>query len=518
MKITGATLGFAVATLGSSLGGGAALAQDGDDADLGPLVQVSDASPFGALENCGNFPGVLDPAGEVFLGSEVEPWVDVNPQDPANVVGFWQQDRWSNGGARSNVAGASFDGGESWEIVVVPGLSDCSGGFFERASDPWVSFSPDGTLHQISLVFDNDIPEGFGPNALAVSKSEDGGLSWSEPILIIEDFDPAFLNDKESLTADPTDADLVYAVWDRLGVFGFDFEGPTYFARSTDGGETWERARRIFDPGLNNQTIGNQIVVLPDGTLLDFFNEIINFRPSGAFEPFPFNLSFIRSRNEGVNWLPRRRGIRIDKLLAIGVATPDEGLLIRDASILFDVAVDRNSGHLYAVWQDARFSRFEYDQIAFSMSTDGGSSWSEAIKVNQTPLDPANPLRQQAFIPSVAVAGDGAVGVTYYDFRNDDDAGEFTDHWLVRCQSDCASAESWSGEQRLTAASFDYRDAPEARGLFLGDYVGLAADESAFLAFFAQAFPDDPASGFFRRSDEAEVAAEAARTQMALGR
>ena len=67
---------------------------------------------------------------------------------------------------------------------------------------------------------------GFGPNALAVSKSEDGGLSWSEPILIIEDFDPAFLNDKELLTADPTNADLVYAVWDRLGVFGFDFRRP----------------------------------------------------------------------------------------------------------------------------------------------------------------------------------------------------------------------------------------------------------------------------------------------------
>ena len=61
--------------------------------------------------------------------------------------------------------------------------------------------------------------------------------------------------------------------------------------------------------------------MLPDGTLLNFFNEIINFRPGGAFEPFPFNLSFIRSRNEGVNWLPRRRGIRIDKLLTIGVAT-----------------------------------------------------------------------------------------------------------------------------------------------------------------------------------------------------
>ena len=35
-----------------------------------------------------------------YLNSEVEPWLDVNPTNVANLVGVWQQDRWSNGGAR----------------------------------------------------------------------------------------------------------------------------------------------------------------------------------------------------------------------------------------------------------------------------------------------------------------------------------------------------------------------------------------------------------------------------------
>jgi hypothetical protein len=109
------------------------------------------------------------------------------------------------------------------------------------------------------------------------------------------------------------------------------------------------------------------------------------------------------------------------------------------------------------------------------------------------------------------------VGVTYYDFRNDD-AGELADHWLVHCQSDCASAARWTGEQRLTEASFDYRAAPEANGLFLGDYIGLAVDESEFLAFFPQTSPDDLASGFFRRTDGAGMAADAGQTRTALGR
>jgi hypothetical protein len=55
---------------------------------LGPLVQVSYASPFGALTNCGNFPGIFN--GINFLDSEVEPWLSVNPSNPNNIVAFWQ--------------------------------------------------------------------------------------------------------------------------------------------------------------------------------------------------------------------------------------------------------------------------------------------------------------------------------------------------------------------------------------------------------------------------------------------
>jgi hypothetical protein len=490
-------LGAAIAILA----GAPAMAQSG----VGPLVQVSDESPFGALDECGNFPGVILGEGVNFVNSEVEPWVEVNPTDSDNIVGFWQQDRWSNGGARSNVAGVSLDGGATFEIVVVPGLSDCSDGEFQRASDPWLSFSPNGVLHQISLVFDIDPPM-FDPlalggrNGLAVSRSFDGGLNWSDPTLIIDDSNPRVLNDKESMTADPTDSDFVYAVWDRLEILSeFDFRGPGLLARSTDGGASWEAAREIFDPGINNQIIGAQVVVLPDGTVLNFFNQIINFRPDGSLNPFPFSLAFIRSEDQGETWAPTERGIRGATLLALGVFTPDVRETVRDAAILFDVAVDPRRGTLYAAWQDGRFTDFDFDQIAFSQSTDGGDTWSEPIRVNQTPPDEDNPFRQQAFIPSVAVAGDGTVGVTYYDFRNDvDGAPELADHWLVRCRSRCSNPMRWRSELRLTEESFDYLEAPEANGLFLGDYVGLTATRQQLLAFFQQALPGDPASGFFR--------------------
>ncbi|HEX7838937.1 MAG TPA: hypothetical protein VF469_15775 [Kofleriaceae bacterium] len=73
------------------------------------LIRVSGASPFGA--GCGGAqPGVA------FTSVEVEPSVAVDPTDPAHLVGAWQQDRWSNGGANGLGTAASFDGGATWVL------------------------------------------------------------------------------------------------------------------------------------------------------------------------------------------------------------------------------------------------------------------------------------------------------------------------------------------------------------------------------------------------------------------
>jgi hypothetical protein len=426
-------------------------------------------------------------------------------------VAFWQQDRWSNGGARGLVAGVSTDGGANWSTVVVPGLTDCSDGTFQRATDPWLSFAPDGRLHQVSLLLDIDPPAdrpgGFGRNALAVSRSTNGGLNWTDPIIIAEDETPRFLNDKQSITADPTAANLVYVVWDRLKqstgnlineerVPGdLAFKGAAMFTRSADGGQTWEAPRILYDPGAIAQTIGNQLLVLPDGTLVAFFDEILGARNDDG--PGAFNLSLKRSFDKGQTWLPRGRPIRTNKIQAVGTITPDDGIDVRDGFLLFDVAVNTTTGTLYAVCQDARFTGF--DQVAFSLSADGGLTWTTPVRVNQTPANAAHALRQQAFLPSVAVAGDGTVVVTYYDFRNDDASGELADHFVIHCHGGCSNPVNWGNEIPLTATSFDITRAPFAGGLFLGDYVGLATIGKDVLPVFTQPHDGDPSSVFFRR-------------------
>src|SRR5438552_16311054 len=56
------------------------------------VVQASGPSPFADCDDSGQ-------VGTMTVNAELEPWVAVNPTDPSNIIGVYQQDRWSNGGA-----------------------------------------------------------------------------------------------------------------------------------------------------------------------------------------------------------------------------------------------------------------------------------------------------------------------------------------------------------------------------------------------------------------------------------
>src|SRR5579871_5038293 len=146
-------------------------------------------------------------SGTNYRNTSTEPWVAVDPKNPLHIVGAWQQDRWADGGSSGLLNGASFDGGRRWTLSSAH-FSTCTGGSYDRASDPWIAFSPDGSVHQISLSVSN----GNTISAMLVAKSTDGGLSWTEPTTLIQDGPGAF-NDKESIAADPFDSNYVYAVW-----------------------------------------------------------------------------------------------------------------------------------------------------------------------------------------------------------------------------------------------------------------------------------------------------------------
>jgi hypothetical protein len=519
-------------------------------AQADPLAATPPVQASGAVSPFAGCPGGPAEGGTNFANSEVEPWVDVNPTDADddeilgdNIVGYYQQDRWSNGGSKGLVASVSFDDGLTWVQTVPNQLTLCtagSGALFDRASDPWISFSPNGNLHALSLVLDPDPSTGgFGDNGVVYNRSTDGGLTWEDPIVVRADFDPDYLNDKDSITADPNDSDFVYAVWDRVheaaravhaqdNPIGLGFKGPIWFARSIDGGQSFEPAHKIYETGANKQTIGNQIVVEPaaeGGSLFDFFGDIVN--GSERRKTFgPIGIAYLRSDNNGATWtkpfqvadqLPMslfRASSTIDPQTDPNCpeADGDGNCPIRGGDFIPDVAVNASNGDLYAVWMDSRFGTggvafgpglFQHDSIAFTQSTNGGQTWSTPIKVNATPETNVPVGNQQAFTPSVEVADDGTIGVTYYDFRNNtsDPATLPTNYWANHCHpatEDCSNPGSWD-EETAIAGPFDITLAPFARGWFLGDYMGLRADGNDLGSLFGSTDGSGPSSIFFSR-------------------
>ncbi len=184
-------------------------------ASVAPLSLVSGPSPFAGCTG-GLDPG--SPPGTNYVNAEVEPFVAVDPASPSHLIAVFQQDRWSNGGARGLVTAVSADGGSTWTEPKRPTFSTCAGGTaanggaHDRSSDPWVSIGPDGRAYQVSL----SVSAAQTISAILASTSTDGGTTWSGTATIQRDNSPDHFvfNDKESVTADPFKAGTAYVAWD----------------------------------------------------------------------------------------------------------------------------------------------------------------------------------------------------------------------------------------------------------------------------------------------------------------
>jgi hypothetical protein len=419
-----------------------------------------------------------------YLNAEVEPWVAVNPLDSA-ITAAWQQDRWGDpneGGAHGIVGWSSATNNNSWApFTTCSGGSAANNGSFDRASDVWLSYGPDGRLYQSALVFD----EATAENGITVSSSTDDGTTWSSPVFVDHLKQKSFSHgdDKESILADQRHPGYVYAVWDRYSnqkpIFTDGHgqnasKGPAFFSRSTDGGKTWSDPMVIY--GRDNGTIANQIVELPNGTLIDFFTNFLVHNTKGGVI-FSEELSSVRSTDQGRTWSTDSPTV-VSQMTPAGTYDPTTGQYVRAGDSLFDVAVGPD-GALYAVWQDSAFSGV--DQVAFTKSTDGGLTWSVPAKVSEAPPSYNDPAGQ-AFTPSVDVSPNGTIAVTYYTFQNTTGPSFLaTDYWAITSSS---AGATWSGQLRLTSSSFDGELAPVAGGLMIGDYEGLAHTGNTFVAAY----------------------------------
>jgi hypothetical protein len=420
------------------------------------LVRLSGVNPF---------PGPCGASAIAQRDADVETSIAVDPRAPRQIVAAWMQDD-----GRSNLVMASRDGGRTWARVFVPGLTDCTGGSVSAAADPWLSFARDGKLLLGSGIA--NLPQLPGPTfhpepRQVVSRSGDGGLSWSLPATV--QFAPGVYSDRSTVTADPFRRGRAYDVWDvRTGP---DVDtGSAWFSRSSDGGRTWSPGRLVFDPGKQEVApLSNVIAVLPHRVLLAVM-QVANSASNTQ------DVMAARSVDGGRTWSR-------PALIAHGsyntAMDPDAGTVYASATATPTVTVGPRGVPVVA-WTD--IASLHASRVLASRSRDGGRSWSRPVAVSR--------VTGQAIQASIAAAGDGTLGVMWYDDRRDPGgssaAWEF-DVWFAFSRD---GGRSW--RRMHLAGPFDMNRSQPLEGVGrrgVGDYQTLAGLPHGFAAIFVQAPP-----------------------------
>lgn len=170
--------------------------------------------------------------------------IAADSENPLNLVAGTNDYRFGD----SDVGVAySFDGGATWTANTLDGI-DPSLGKYSTQGDPAVAAHRNGVFYYAFIDFNRDDDR----NRLGVAKSTDGGVTWPQIGVVIDhsgsgsqDFE-----DKEYIAVDNTGGPFdgnVYVSWTRFPVSG---SSRILLSRSTDGGLTFSPPILIGDsPG-----------------------------------------------------------------------------------------------------------------------------------------------------------------------------------------------------------------------------------------------------------------------------
>lgn len=338
-----------------------------------------------------------------------EPWVAVNPNNSRHlVVGA---NSWQVGNGRYEVfAYVSFDGGQTWASSQ-PYIDRNAGRI--NAADPTVAFGPNGEVYFAFVALNP------APGAVAVSRSTDGGLTWSA---------------QAWATGFTYGADKPAIAVANGNLHVYFQNSALQSVRSADG-VSWSAASTIAVGGRNAAP-----VVDAAGNVYVFYNT-------------PGAIHMARADGSSKSGYS---SVHVANTTALQRQPTDYRAYIYPAA-----GVDSN-GNLYVAWADGRNRRSGND-VLLSTSGNGGASWSSPMRVN-TDAGGAHQL-----MPALTVGRDNVVTVAWVDHRNDP-ANINYDIYMSRGQG-----TSFSGNVRVSNVSSNPYNDPRTQGSMIGDYFAVAA-------------------------------------------
>jgi hypothetical protein len=330
----------------------------------------------------------------------------------------------------------SFDAGRSFKGGQLEGI-----GVHGFEGDPALAAYRDG------VVYLGYIDHGANGNRVAVARSSDGGVTWPSVATVIDHQAPGgIFEDKPYIAVDDTGGAFdgsVYMAWVRIFPNGRRAIG---FARSTDGGVTFESSAVVMTPA---PVTGPVPVVGPDGEIYVAWNGTSS-------------IQFARSLDGGVSFsVP----LRVVSQFALPSPLPGAAFRVPPFPTL---AVDRSSGPgrgtLLVAWPD-RLGTGQGPDILLARSEDRGETWSPTIRVSD------DTLGAYQFFPWMCIGPDGVVDVVFHDQR--DAPGSPRYHTYLARSLD--GGRSFEPNLRLSDEITDTSLDPYFLGTFIGDYIGIAA-------------------------------------------
>jgi BNR repeat-like domain len=431
------------------------------------------SGPLAATGVCGGQP----PSA----GRPAEPSLAADPHDPRQLVASWLENRPTSD--IGSIVAISHDGGQSWTRSALPGLLTCAGGNYVHTSDPWVSVGADGIIY-VALLGSRRATAAGTAHDIVVTASRDHGARWETPVVVETAVAPPAQPDKEAILADPRRPATAYAVWaDYRVVAGVEPSvTQVMFARTADGGRSWSSPAAIYSG--NDEAQNNQLLMTAGGVLLDVFVEGSSLPGTPHPPPLPVKIRVVRSTDQGTTWSTPTDAVNFTYTNAVD---PGTGAQLRFFGQ--DVTAASAGNAVYVAWFE---NHTDFSTVLLARSEDAGLHWRAPQRVVRE--------KAEAFLPALAVAGDGTVGLLWYDFRHFK-AGSSTLDTDVWFSSSRDRGVHWT--ERRAAGPFDLRAAPAARyGPFIGDYMGLVGLPDGFAGVFVQARPQSrngPTDVFFSR-------------------